>query len=175
LNVATEDMITALVPLDPPWVAAITPSNIFISADAETWQPCARMSGDLRIYGIVQVSAKGLLAATSGGLRLSRNMGASWDAAGRALEGNTIQAICRHPAQASTLFAACHGRIYMSTDSGNSWSQICSVAVPTGSVRQVVVLHDSSDRLLVITGQQGAFILPLESGRKQSLPGADRE
>ena len=115
------------------------------------------------IYGILRLSADRLLAATSAGLRLSDDAGNSWRTIGGTLEGNTIQAICRHPRRASTLFAASHGVIYISSDSARTWSKLSAEGLPIGSVKQIIVAAGPPDQLLALTRQHGVYTLALDS------------
>jgi photosystem II stability/assembly factor-like uncharacterized protein len=155
--------IRSLVSLEPPLMAAISASDIFLSSDAETWIACARMPGGAEVLGIAPLSGPNLLAATSAGLRVSANLGASWRAVGGTLEGNTIQAICRHPVRTSVLFAARYGAIYMSSDRGRSWVRISPDPWPVCSVKQLLVVPGTPDRLFVLTHQQGVFVWSLDS------------
>jgi photosystem II stability/assembly factor-like uncharacterized protein len=154
--------IRSLVELDWPSIAALTASDMFLSNDGETWRACARVPGGVEVHGVAALSGHGLLVATSGGLRISANFGASWRTLGGPLEGNTVQAICRHPLRLSTLFAARYGLIYASPDSGRSWIRISPEEWPVRSVKQLVVAPGTPDRLLVLTHQQGVFMLPLD-------------
>jgi hypothetical protein len=121
----------------------------------------------VNIHSILRLSVQTLLATTSAGLRLSDDAGNSWRVVGGALESNTIQAICRHPRRASTLFAASHGLIYMSADSGRSWSQLFTDGLPIGSVKQIIVAAGPRDQLLVLTRQHGVYTIGLHSPKPQ--------
>ena len=155
--------IRALAALDPRWIAAIGGPQVLLSSDGETWTACARPADGAEVYGVVQISGRGLLAATSAGLKISENMGSSWHPVSGALDGNTVQAICRHPAQTSVLFAARYGKVYRSADGGRSWSQFSPDSWPVTSVKQLLVAPGAPGRLLVLSQQQGVFSLPLEA------------
>jgi hypothetical protein len=100
--------------------------------------------------------------ATSDGLRISLNDGASWRPAGGPLGAETIQAVSRHPVISSMLFAARYGRIYASIDSGASWTTISPEKWAVDSVKQMIVVPGSPDLLLVLTQRQGVFEFRLD-------------
>src|SRR5262249_45081523 len=154
--------VHSMVALDPPWMAAIGSPDIFLSFDGQTWKPCARLPAGVEVHDVAPLSGKSLLLATSVGLRVSADLCRSWQPFGRALEGNTIQAICRHPVRKSVLFAARYGVIYTSPDGGRSWAILSPEACPAGSVKQMLVVPGVPDRLFVLTPRQGVFMLPLD-------------
>ncbi len=154
--------IRSLVALDPPWIAALSSSDIFLSPDGRTWSVCAPMPGAAEVHGVAALPGEGLLAATSAGLMASADLGRSWQPVDGPLAGNTIQAICRHPLRPSVIFAARYGLIYSSLDRGRSWTQISPDDWPVCSVKQLVVALADPGRLLVLTHQQGVFVLPLD-------------
>jgi photosystem II stability/assembly factor-like uncharacterized protein len=163
LTVSGEQEIAPIVAADLPWNVATADSRIFVSDGGETWKAWARIPDGATVHGIIQASGKVVLAATSAGLLMSPDDGASWRPAGAALGRNTTHAICRHPSRFSTLFAASHGAIYRSLDAGRSWSRMAGHGVPFRSVKQMVVVPGSPDRLLVLTSHEGVFMLPLDS------------
>jgi photosystem II stability/assembly factor-like uncharacterized protein len=166
--------IRKLFPLDPPWTAAISGENVFLSSDyGDTWRACAPIPGVVAIHGVVALSGGRMLAATSGGLWLSEDLGGSWQPTRGPLGGSTIQAICRHPLEPSLAFAAYYRHIYMSRDSGNSWTLISPEAPQVGSVKQLVVVPGTPDRLFVLTSQEGVFVWPLDepAERQAGVPG----
>jgi photosystem II stability/assembly factor-like uncharacterized protein len=155
--------IESFIPLDPPWVAAAAGSHLLLSSDGETWISSGRMPGGATISGIVQVSSHNLIAATSKGLMYGEKQSASWRPLGGRFEGNTIQAISRHPIHASSLFVAQHGRIYVSSDTGRSWSPLLPDFTSPMAVTQMLVVPGTPDRLLVLTKNHGVLMLPLAS------------
>jgi photosystem II stability/assembly factor-like uncharacterized protein len=102
-----------------------------------------------------------LLAATYSGLKFSDDLGTSWKPVRGELGGNSIQAVCRHPAHPATVFAALYGAIYASADAGRSWARISPDDWPIRSVKQLTIAPALPDRLFVLTGQQGVFVLSL--------------
>jgi hypothetical protein len=154
--------IRSLVPLDPPWIAAVAGSEVFLSPDyGDTWKPGAELPSGVAVHGIVPLGGNRLIAATSVGLRLLIGFDGSWRPTGGSLEGDTVQAICRHSNR--TLFAASHGLIYESGDSGLSWTPISPQLPSMGPVKQLVVVPGTPDRLFVLTRQQGVYVLLLET------------
>ena len=109
----------------------------------------------------VASTPRGLLAATTSGLRASEDQGRSWHAVRGPLEGDTIQAICRHPRKAAAVFAAKFGVVYASNDAGRTWTSISPDPWPISSVTQLAVLPGTPDRLLVLTLQQGIWEFPM--------------
>jgi photosystem II stability/assembly factor-like uncharacterized protein len=161
IAVSGDKAVTSLIAIDLPWSMATSSDDILVSPDGENWSVGARLPGGAKIYGVIQASASELLAATSAGLMRSADQGASWRPVGGSLEGNTVQAICRHPTQTSILFAASHGSIHRSSDAGRTWSLLSRNGSAPGSVKQLAVVTGNPDRLLALTSHQGVFELPL--------------
>ena len=159
----TDIGIESVTPLDPPWVAAAAGSHLLLSPDGETWTSAGRMPEGAKISGIVQSSPETLITATSRGLMVGEKQSGSWRPLDGLFNGSTIQAISRHPVRASTLFVAHQGQIYVSPDSGRSWSPISPPLPSHLAVMQALVTPGTPDRLLVLTKQQGVFMLPLTS------------
>jgi len=150
-----------VVELDPPWMAVLTASDIFLTSDGEGWKSCARLP--LKdVYGLVPLPGHALLAATSAGLSISTNQCASWQPMGGIFDGNTIQAICRHPNLTGMIFAARYGAIFSSIDAGRSWKRISPEDWAVASIRQMLVVPGRPDRLFILTQRQGVFMLPLD-------------
>jgi photosystem II stability/assembly factor-like uncharacterized protein len=167
MALSEEEDIARIVAADLPWKVATADSRIFVSDGGETWKAWSRIP-DGATHGILQASSELVLAATSAGLLMSPDNGASWKPASSALGRNTAHAICRHPFRFSTLFAASHGVIYTSLDAGRSWSRMTAGVAPFRSVRQMVVAPGTPDRLLVLTSQEGVFLLPLDSATEMN-------
>jgi len=155
--------IRGLVALDPPWIAAIGTSEIFLSTDGRRWKPVSPPGRNGEFFDIVSTSQRSLVAATFSGLKISDDLGASWRPVRGELKENTIQALCRHPDRPSVLFAAKYGTIYTSPNSGNSWVKISPDDWPISSIKQLIIVPDIPDRLFVLTPQQGVFVLSLPS------------
>ena len=158
-----EEDVARIVAVDLPWNAATADSRVFVSDGGETWNAGARIPDGATVHGIIRASSEVVLAATSAGLLMSSDNGASWVPAGSAIGRNTAHAICRHPFRFSSLFAASHGNIYRSLDAGRSWSRMADGRAPFRSVKQMVVVPGDPDRLLVLTSHDGVFMLPLDS------------
>jgi len=163
-GVASE--IRSLAALDAAWIAAIAGRDVWLSSDGETWTRCARSDGE--VEGLVRTSGRRVVAATTTGVRISEDMGRSWRPVGGPLEGNTVQAICSHPAQSSILFAARFGAIYRSLDGGERWEPFSPRDWPVISVKQLMVKPGRPDRLLVLSQQQGVFAISLETQPQKS-------
>jgi len=163
-GVASE--IRSLAALDAAWIAAIAGRDVWLSSDGETWTRCARSDGE--VEAMVRTTGRRMIAATTTGVRISEDMGRSWRPVGGALEGNTVQAICSHPAQSSVLFAARFGAIYRSLDGGEHWEPFSPRDWPVISVKQLMVKPGRPDRLLVLSQQQGVFVISLETQPEKS-------
>jgi photosystem II stability/assembly factor-like uncharacterized protein len=162
-------VIRSLARLDPPWVAAVADSGIFVSIDGDAWEPYARVGAGEEIYGLVASRAR-FFVATTAGLKAS-DQARSLRLLPGLPEGNTVQAICRHPARASMLFAASYGSIFASADGGRTWRKVATDGLPIDSVKQLMVAPGTPDRLLVLTRQLGVYALPLdpEAGARTAL------
>jgi hypothetical protein len=160
--------IRSLVALDSPWIAAIAESDIYVSTDGEVWERYGHIADGRDIYGIVSSHAR-FLVATRKGLRVS-DPARPLRLASALPEGNTFQAICRHPRHAAELFAASYDSIFRSSDSGHTWRRMVTGDWPVQSIKQLMVAPGNPDRLLVLTPQQGVFVLPLdaEASRQES-------
>jgi hypothetical protein len=158
------------VALDPPSIAAIVGSDIFVSSDGYAWEPHGPVGGDAEIHGLVMSGARFFVATTTG-LRASGDA-APWPPVPGLPAGNTVQAICRHPSRTATLFAASYNSIFTSADSGRSWRKMQTGDWPVDSVKQLIVDPADPDRLLVLTPQQGVFALQLdpEADGKMAVP-----
>lgn len=64
-------------------------------------------------------------AATGSGVKITKDGGATWTAAGGALATGAVYTVKVSP-DGNTLFAGKDGRIYKSTDKGNSWTNIAT-------------------------------------------------
>jgi photosystem II stability/assembly factor-like uncharacterized protein len=162
--------VQSLIDLESPWTAAISGAALYLSPDGESWE--GSRVPDVDINDAVALSGGRLMAATTGGLRVSSDRGKTWQAVSEALEGNTVQAICRHPGRPSQLFAARYGEVLASADEGRAWSRISPEDWPVESIRQLIVTREAPGRLLVLTRQQGIFALSIdeEPGRPKAPP-----
>lgn len=114
------------------------------------------------VYSVVSTRGDVLLAATSSGLRASNDQGNSWHTVPGEMQSDTIQAICRHPQKEGELFAAKYGAIYTSVDAGHTWRRISPEQWPISSVKQLTIIPGATDRLMVLTQQQGIWEFPLD-------------
>jgi photosystem II stability/assembly factor-like uncharacterized protein len=150
----------AFFPLDGSTVAATTAHSIFFSNDGMLWQAAGPLPDNAEPYGVVESGS--LFAATSSGLVESEDHGQSWQPVHGGLPGSTVQAVCKHPARPGVLVAAQYDGVFESQDNGKSWVRI-SPDEPHLSIREMTILPDTSNRLLVRTERQGIFALPLEA------------
>jgi photosystem II stability/assembly factor-like uncharacterized protein len=151
--------IRSLVALDSPWIAAIAESDIYVTKDGEVWEQYGHAAGG-EIYGIASSRARFFVASTTG-LRVSDQARSLRPVSGLP-EGNTVQAICRHPWRPGVLFAASYNSIFASADAGRTWRKMATGDWPVESIKQLIVARGNPDRLLVLTPQQGVFALPLD-------------
>jgi hypothetical protein len=155
------ERIRSLSALEPPWIAAITESEILVSKDGDVWEPYGRVARGDEIHGVV-MSRPRFFVATTTGLRVSEQ-GRSLPLVRGLPEGNTVQAICRHPGPRLLLFAASYNSILASADGGRAWTRMAPDGWRPDSVKQLIVVPGSPDRLVVLTPQQGLFALPLDT------------
>src|SRR4051812_1351852 len=151
--------IRSLVALDSPWIAAIAESAIYVSRDGDVWEQYGYAASE-EIYGIASTRAR-LFVATTTGLRVSDEARPLRPASGLP-EGNTVQAICRHPCRPNVFFAASYNSIFTSVDEGRTWTRMATADWPVESIKQLIVAPGKPDRLLVLTPRQGVFALPLD-------------
>jgi len=157
---STPERLRAFFPLDDGIVAATTTHGIFFSKDGMLWQAAGPLPDNAEPYNIVESGS--LFAATSSGLVQSADQGRSWQPVRGGLPASTVRAVCKHPTQPGVLVAAQYDGVYESRDDGKSWTRI-SPDQPRISIREMTILPDSANRLLVRTERQGIFALPLEA------------
>ena len=167
---AAKTGVRALGASGSPWIAAVGTAGLFLSANGKTWRSGTLPPG-VELYEVVAIGGSSLRAASSGGLRASEDLGASWEPVPGPLEGNTVQALARHALEPSVLFAAQFGIIYSSQDTGRSWTRISPQSWPVTSVKQLVMVPGVPDRLFVLTPQQGVFAVDLETGIEAASAG----
>jgi photosystem II stability/assembly factor-like uncharacterized protein len=158
------DPIRSVTALHPPWMAAVTAQDLLWSTDGSSWTTSNSAIPLRRVYGVAPAARQTVMVATSEGLRISEDQGASWRPLSGELGQNTIQAILRHPTRPSVWFASRYGVIYRSSDTLHAWKRISPDSWPVSSVTQFAVTPDAPDRLIVLTPQQGLFELRLEAG-----------
>jgi len=90
-------------------------------------------------------------------------------------EGNTVQAICLHPGPLSVLFAASYNSILASADGGRAWTRIAADGWRPDSVKQLIVVPGTPDRLVVLTPQQGLFALSLDTKADPHIPAGNQD
>jgi photosystem II stability/assembly factor-like uncharacterized protein len=156
------DRIRKFAALENNWIAAIGSAGILLSRDGRNWKSSYPPASE--VYDLILTLDQTLLAATNAGLKSSGDFGASWHSVPGEFETDSIQALCRHPSRPGMLFAAKYGIVYTSLDSGRSWKKL-SPAGPASSVKQLMILPDMPDKLLVLTQQQGVWELSLGDAR----------
>lgn len=157
---ATGGQLRAFFPLEAGQVAAISTNGIFFSRDGMLWQAAGPLPNNAAPHGVVESGS--LFAATSSGLIDSQDHGRTWQPVRGGLPGSTVQAICKHPTRPGVLMAAQYDGVYESRDNGKSWARI-SPDEPRLSIREMTILPEKANRLLVLTERQGIFALPLEA------------
>jgi hypothetical protein len=140
---------------------AITRSAVLLSMNGIDFRIVSPPSANAEVYGLVATDHKTLLAATSTGLMRSEDFGASWQTVAGVLDGNTVSAICKHPARPGVFFAACHGAVFGSVNDGRSWTRITDGEI--SAIKELVVADGIPSRLLAITHSQGVYAVVLDS------------
>jgi photosystem II stability/assembly factor-like uncharacterized protein len=115
------------------------------------------------VYQVAGDGEKILIAGTAAGLIRSGDFGASWEPVYWGLGGSSVSAVCQHPAHSNIVFVAQYGMVYQSPDAGSSWQPLSRDQAPIGSIKGLVVLPGSPDRLLALTQSQGVFALSLRT------------
>jgi photosystem II stability/assembly factor-like uncharacterized protein len=119
---------------------------------------------DLRVHDAVTTEDGDLLAATSRGLAKSHDAGLTWQVEPGTLEGNSVSALCRHPARPGLLFASTFGGIFLSSDGGTTWTSLTAGGEHPDDVIALLVLPGSPDRLLALSRSRGVHAIALPQG-----------
>ncbi len=119
------------------------------------------LQDNLRVHDAVTTKNGDLLAATSRGLAKSRNAGLTWHLEAGTLQGTSVSALCRHPAQPGVLFASTFGGIFLSRDGGGTWTPFTAGRGHPDDIITLLVLPGSPDRLLALSRSRGVFAIPL--------------
>lgn len=140
-------------------LAALTLNAALVSQDeGVTWRGCATPASDITWYGMAldPASSTTALAATSRGLFRSIDGCRSWTAVAGGLEAATVGVVLFHPTRAKEAFLAQGGRVFRSTNSGESWEPL-SDRGPELWPSSLLVLASAPDRLFALVRGRGIF------------------
>ena len=166
--------IRELVSISAGTLAAVGGPHVWISFDGVRWKMAGSIPGDPEVLDLAGNAAGLLLAATTGGLMQSHDFGATWEAAGGTLRGNTVDAVVRHPAREDVYYAAVYGIIYETSDSGSSWQAIGTESLGPGPITQLMVVPGEPDRLFAMTDTHGVFELEDPTRGARAVSSASR-
>ena len=155
-------------------MAAATLSSIYVSEDGVKWKTTAPLPVNGSVNNITSAGGPRLIAGTTAGLIRSDDFGVSWEPVFWGLGSSSVSALRQHPTQPETLFVAQYGVVYRSENGGETWARISPARMSTNegslteleTIKGLVVLPGSPDRLLALTQSQGTFALslPVRSG-----------
>ena len=108
-------------------LAAVSQSAAMVSTDqGNTWKTCGPAPPASAWYGVQMRSGSDgyALAATSRGLLRSEDGCSTWTPVLNGLSTDTVTLVYLHPRIRSVAFAAQNGKIFLSVDSGRSWTPL---------------------------------------------------
>jgi photosystem II stability/assembly factor-like uncharacterized protein len=141
-------------------IVALGASAALVSEDdGISWQPCADPAPGLAWYGLEfdRADPEIALAATSRGLFRSVDACRSWTAITGGLEQATVKAVLFHPTRPAEVFAAQGGRVFRSTDAGETWLPLDNADRPDLWPSSLLLLDSAPDRLFALVPGRGLF------------------
>jgi photosystem II stability/assembly factor-like uncharacterized protein len=162
----------------PAWIE--TASSVWISTDAgKTWT-----IGSLPVRGSdlyeLEATSRVVWAATSRGLYRSLDQGKTWRMCDKGIDGaSTTSAIAVRQESPSAAFAAQFGRIFETTDEGESWTELPVDSLQGSSITSLAIASlgtsnaQRNPQLVALTSARGVFVHGLNhSDGKQSSAAA---
>jgi photosystem II stability/assembly factor-like uncharacterized protein len=138
------------------------------------WEPASvgiRAQSDVILVGIAPHDPQTLLLATyePGGLYRSQDAGLSWQSSNTGLEGVTVLAVARNPADDQCILAGTVSGGFKSTDGGENWA-----SMPTLPATYVCALAWAPDGSAAFAGTQGLGVfVSLDDGLSWSSTGPE--
>jgi photosystem II stability/assembly factor-like uncharacterized protein len=108
---------------------------------------------DVNDIAVPPIDGAPLLVATRVGLFSSPDAGAHWYPSRTGLPASTVNSVL-YAGSEQTAYAVEYGRLYQTSDGGNSWSEI-PTALPSLRIRQLWMPDNKSSRLFGITNDLG--------------------
>jgi photosystem II stability/assembly factor-like uncharacterized protein len=132
--------------------------GLFISKDfGDHWAPLSfpLPASDVNEVAIPRSSGSALLVATRLGLYSSPDGGIKWYANLGGIPASTVSSVL-YGGSDTTAYAIEYGRLYETSDAGNTWTVVPS-ALPTTRIRQLWMPDRASQRLYGITNDLGVL------------------
>jgi photosystem II stability/assembly factor-like uncharacterized protein len=145
-------------------LAVRTASGLFLSSDGGvTWHASALPDDSYYLYEValpVERDAP-ILAATSRGVLRSADDGNHWSLVTAGVPTSTVESIRFHPERSLEAFLVQYGKIYRSTDGGETWTLFPSEGLENSSVRRLWFAPGLPDRIFALSAARGALVFDL--------------
>jgi photosystem II stability/assembly factor-like uncharacterized protein len=145
-------------------LAVRTRSGLFVSSDGGvTWHPAALPDDSYYLYEValpVERDAP-ILAATSRGVLRSADEGGHWSLVTAGVPASTVESVRFHPERKLEAFLVQYGKIYRSTDGGETWTLFPSEGLENSSVRRLWFAPGLPDRIFALSAARGALVFDL--------------
>jgi hypothetical protein len=125
-----------------------------------TWHRIQQPRNDSS-WNAIAATGNTILAATSHGLFRSTNAGLAWTAV-EVFGRDSVSTVQFHTTMAATAFAAQYGKIFVTRDSGVSWSELEGGPI-TNSVRSLAVVPALPHRLFALVEGRGTYSILWEN------------
>jgi photosystem II stability/assembly factor-like uncharacterized protein len=139
-------------------------SGLFLSSDAGvTWHPAALPDDSYYLYDVALSSDQDtpILAATSRGVLRSADDGQHWSLVTAGVPTSTVESVRFHPERKLEAFLVQYGKIYRSTDGGESWTLFPSEGLENSSVRRLWFAPGLPDRIFALSAARGALVFDM--------------
>jgi photosystem II stability/assembly factor-like uncharacterized protein len=160
-------------------LAVRTGSGLFLSSDAGvTWHPAALPDDSYYLYDVALSSDQDtpILAATSRGVLRSADDGQHWSLVTAGVPTSTVESVRFHPERKLEAFLVQYGKIYRSTDGGESWTLFPSEGLENSSVRRLWFAPGLPDRIFALSAARGALVfdMPPNTGGQVNAIGSSQ-
>ena len=145
-------------------IAVRTTSGLNLSDDlGRTWRSAPLPDSTYYLYDLaLPADPDGpLLAATSRGILQSMDGGSRWNLITEGVPAATVDSVRFHPSRKLEAFLVQYGKIYQSTDGGNSWKLFPSDGLEHSSVRMLWFAPDLPARIFALSAARGALFFDL--------------
>jgi len=145
-------------------IAVRTTSGLKLSDDlGRSWRPAPLPDSTYYLYDLaLPADPDGpLLAATSRGILQSMDGGSHWNLITEGVPAATVDSVRFHPSRKLEAFLVQYGKIYQSTDGGNSWKLFPSDGLEHSSVRMLWFAPDLPARIFALSAARGALFFDL--------------
>lgn len=145
-------------------LAVRTRSGLFVSSDSgATWHAAALPDDSYYLYDVALTAERDvpILAATSRGVLRSTDEGAHWSLVTEGVPASTVESVRFHPERKLEAFLVQYGKIYHSTDGGETWAPFPSDGLENSSVRRLWFAPGLPDRIFALSAARGALVFDL--------------